>query len=934
MTTYSAGRGRAAILIGLLLLGLGPASPGWSQGVAPSSARVADILAQFPANDGAGRDQLADQVLSLGEEGLAGLTAQLVPSSVGSDVAVRFALNAVAARASRAGAEPQRALAERAFITALGAASDVEVRTFLLSQLRLVGREASVKAAAPLLADAALVEPAAQLMLTIKGPAARAALAAALPKVGRAGKITIVKAIGELGAAEANGAVLALAADPDPAMRRPVLATLAALADPKSYAALTGAVQQAGFKYEPANAIGAVLDYAANLGKKGSRSAAERTCRFVMKNTDDPSRLATRAAALAILSDVRGPAALPDLIAAVDHADKAYRNAALARAERLGGPAAVTRWVAKARRVDGERRAEIIAMLARQGSPQALPFIRESIASPEPAVALASATALAHAEKAKAVPDLLKLLARATDDTAGPVADVLLWTIDEANLEPLAAMLDTLQPSAKAAALGIIGARGGKRFSGRILPLTGDSNPAIRAGALKALAGVVGAGDLPLLVKLLDGAEAGSVADVQKAVGVAAGEITPDEARATAVLGAMKSASRPERFIELLSQVGGRQAFEALDAQFASQDPAIKAAAFRALAAWSGPEAAGRLFTIYASGDAAYKDQAFAGYVRQVSTSAAPADQKVLQLRKVLALSPGAREKRTLIRALERARAFQSFLVASSFLEDHDVANDAAGAVMRLALPAAGEKAGLTGTLVRKALEKVIQVLTGSEAEYEKESIRTYLASMPQDEGFVQIFNGRDLTGWQGLVKNPIERAKMTPQELAAAQPAADAKARTNWSVRDGMIVFSGTGDNLCTVKPYGDFEMVVDWRITKDGDSGVYLRGTPQVQIWDPARTDVGAQVGSGGLYNNQTHPSKPLVFADNPVGEWNTFRITMVGEKVTVFLNGVKVVGDVTLENYWDRSQPIFPREAIELQAHGTDLAFRDIYVREIAK
>ena len=181
-------------------------------------------------------------------------------------------------------------------------------------------------------------------------------------------------------------------------------------------------------------------------------------------------------------------------------------------------------------------------------------------------------------------------------------------------------------------------------------------------------------------------------------------------------------------------------------------------------------------------------------------------------------------------------------------------------------------------------------------------------------------------------MENPIARAKLSPQQLAEKQAQADAKAKTTWSVRDGTIVFNGKGDNLCTVKDYGDFEMVVDWRITKDGDSGIYLRGSPQVQIWDPARTDVGAEVGSGGLYNNQKNPSKPLVFADNPVGEWNTFRILMVGEKVTVFLNGVKVVDDVTMENYWDRKQPIFPRGAIELQAHGTDLAFRDIYVREI--
>jgi hypothetical protein len=96
----------------------------------------------------------------------------------------------------------------------------------------------------------------------------------------------------------------------------------------------------------------------------------------------------------------------------------------------------------------------------------------------------------------------------------------------------------------------------------------------------------------------------------------------------------------------------------------------------------------------------------------------------------------------------------------------------------------------------------------------------------------------------------------------------------------------------------------------------------------------EVGAQVGSGGLYNNQSHPSKPLKVADNKVGEWNTFRIVMIGEKVSVWLNGEPVVDNVVMENYWDRKIPIFPKGSIELQAHGTDLAFRDIYVREISE
>jgi hypothetical protein len=123
-----------------------------------------------------------------------------------------------------------------------------------------------------------------------------------------------------------------------------------------------------------------------------------------------------------------------------------------------------------------------------------------------------------------------------------------------------------------------------------------------------------------------------------------------------------------------------------------------------------------------------------------------------------------------------------------------------------------------------------------------------------------------------------------------------------------------------------------LDWKIEKNGDSGIYLRGTPQVQIWDPFRGEAATQVGSGGLFNNQLHESKPLQLADNPIGEWNTFRITMIGERVSVYLNGVLVVDNVVLENYWDRNQPIFPSGPIELQAHASEIAFRDIYVREI--
>jgi hypothetical protein len=186
-------------------------------------------------------------------------------------------------------------------------------------------------------------------------------------------------------------------------------------------------------------------------------------------------------------------------------------------------------------------------------------------------------------------------------------------------------------------------------------------------------------------------------------------------------------------------------------------------------------------------------------------------------------------------------------------------------------------------------------------------------------KGFVALFNGEDLMGWKGLVGDPEKRAKMSAEELAKAQAKADDAMRAHWKVVDGALVFDGKGSHLCTAKDYGDFELLVDWKIEKGGDSGIYLRGSPQVQIWD--RPDQG----SGGLYNNQKGPSKPLKVADKPIGEWNTFRIKMVGDHVTVYLNGVLVVDDVVMENYWDRSKPIYPTGQIELQSHGSNLYFR---------
>jgi hypothetical protein len=204
-------------------------------------------------------------------------------------------------------------------------------------------------------------------------------------------------------------------------------------------------------------------------------------------------------------------------------------------------------------------------------------------------------------------------------------------------------------------------------------------------------------------------------------------------------------------------------------------------------------------------------------------------------------------------------------------------------------------------------------------------------------EGFTALFNGKDQTNWQGLV-TVKDRAKLTKEELAAAQKKADESILPHWIIKDGILYHDGKGNNLQTAKDYGNFELYVDWKIPPKGDSGIYLRGQPQVQIWDSdtlgdnLKEDRGT--GSGGLWNNPKNSKgqKPLKKADKPVGEWNTFHIIMKGDKVTVFLNGEKVVDEAPLANYWDKGKPLPAKGPIELQHHGDELWFKNIYIKEL--
>lgn len=203
--------------------------------------------------------------------------------------------------------------------------------------------------------------------------------------------------------------------------------------------------------------------------------------------------------------------------------------------------------------------------------------------------------------------------------------------------------------------------------------------------------------------------------------------------------------------------------------------------------------------------------------------------------------------------------------------------------------------------------------------------------------GFTSLFNGIDMSGWRGMTMEanfhrPEVRDKMSAERLAELQAKADKLMNAHWSVRDGVLFFDGLngGYNIAAAKDYGDVEIIVDWRLLRVyGDSGFYLRGIPQVQIWDP---NMWNGLGSGGVWNNSSSSFAATECADNPIGDWNRFRMRMVGDRISVWLNGTKVVDNVLYQNCWVPGTPIPTVGRFELQCHGDPVEFRNIFIKEL--
>lgn len=897
--------------------------------------KVADILAQLPTEEQDHTNRLMQEVIGLGEDGIFKFTDMLVPLGTGNDTKARYAIHSLAVYSGGLQPNIQSGVVENTLLKAMDKASDQEVKTFLIDRLIHSGTDASVTTLSTYLQRKELFQPALAALTSIGTNKAANAILEATKGVDMDNLADLITALGTLKFAPAEDVLNNALTSPSKVVQEKALMALANIANPDSYAVMGNWAAKSGYRLDETKSIVAFIHYGNRLQEKSNKDMSNAVANNLLKNCTDDDQLHFRSAAILILSKNQSNGLNKLLLKESKNGNTSYVGAVLEAAGDDLTDEEIAQWAKQFKKATSKTKPLMIGMLEKYKNETVFQsVILNAVKDKDVAVRIAGIKALAYQEKTKAFPVLFRNLnmASAAEEFLA-LEETLLRLVNSEDNKMVADQLPTVGENAKVVLVNVLSARDATHQFNILLEELGNGSEKVNSAIYKALPSITRDKDFIALLDLLEKTDnAEQIENTQEAllniVNTSNGKYSDE------LYQAYGKTSKKSKLLPVLASLSSERELKLVSDQLSSGNNEEKSIALNAMANWKNNDAIPYLFqSAKDAKDGEIRKKSIENYLSKVVHSDHPADQKLLLIKKLMPEANSTVEKKQVLMAAQNIKTFLSLVFVSEHLNDEALLITASNAAIAIALPTPGVKDGLSGEVVRDIVGRSVNNLTGPDSQYIKIDVKEFLDNMPNEKGFVSIFNGIDFTGWEGLVENPIARSKMSTKKLAEVQAIANEQMLSDWYVKDGIIGFKGEGyNNICTIKDYGDFEMLVDWKITNGGDSGIYLRGTPQVQIWDISLVEVGAQVGSGGLYNNQKNESKPLVVADNSIDDWNTFRIKMVGDRVTVHLNGALVTDNVVLENYWDRKQAIFAKEAIELQAHGEDLGFRNIYVREI--
>lgn len=903
----------AFIYTGLIITGCALAGTGIS------GYTLQDLLSQLPAQNNIQNELIMQAILEGGEPNILSLCNDLAMQDTAQVIAAYYALSGIVNYATVAGREQQKKPLLSALQQALQSDLPVESKNFLLSQLQNSAGKESVPVIGSFLRHNTLYDPAVRALVTIGGAEAGKALLKALKEVWYPQRRAIVQALGELKYEKAAATIIGICDEPEG--RAGALQALANMGYPPAEVKIRTAIAE---KQATADLL---LLFARRLADQGDVVKCAAICReFLAGSAMEQDRLA----ALSLLVDIKGAKGFADILQMVSSGSVTERAAALRLAMPFKEDQYTQQWIDMLKTAAPEVQADIITMLGEQEewSTLRVSAIRDMLQSASMPVRLAAIPAATKVLKHEAVDDLLTVLNKAREKIELDAIKQQLSTFsNNLVLEKIKNYDFTNRtPQAKIVLMDIIRQRHASEFLPLLLAEL-KSKEKVRVAALQALEFFAGKDELPQITECYlhsTGAEKRAARNV--VIAIVRDNANNREAADLLVEIYEKAATQDKAgLFTIFKTVGGQRFLQLVQSEIAN--PELNEAAIRAITDWPDESALQEMVSLAkTTKDTTQQILAIRGGMRLLRETVMGEPRTLDWCMQFMQAAGRADEKRLVLAHLATIKSVSALKYTLSFTQDADLGRDAVLAAVKIAAQDKETGAGLSPEQVALAC-----IEAGADAE-----LLASLAAAPvlavtdnvPPEGFTALFNGVDLTGWKGLVADPVQRTQMSPEQLAREQARADSSMHAHWRVEDGVLCFDGLGESLCTIKDYANFELWADWKIEKQGDSGLYLRGVPQVQIWDPALVGIG----SGGLYNNQKNPDKPLLLADKPVGQWNRFHVIMRGDRVSVWLNDVLVVDNTVMENYRERDKAIYPTGQIELQAHLHPLYFKNVFIREL--
>jgi|LFRM01.1.fsa_nt_gb HEAT repeat protein len=891
---------------------------------------VADVLTQLPAEKPNQYNQLMNELTGTGEEGLMSLINSVNNPGPKSNEKVEFALSGWTNYVAKD--QAKRLETANTYAKALGLKLHEETKAFIIRQLEMIGGEDNIDALASFLTDTRLVGPASQALVALRTAKANQAIVAALKsEQPEEMRIQLVNAIAQSNTTNVEALLLELLKDAKSLnYKKTVQKALSRLGSSSSLKPLKKAASNEKFAY---GKDGSTASYLALLNtlKSSNTKAVGKEAHALLKTGKKQNKPDLQIAAMELLMSMQSENKSKLMIYSLKDGNPALVASTLRMFSNKLDNKEYNTLIKLLNASSPATQTPIIYWLGNQKMEKAVSEISKFTRSDNPLLKTAAIRSLAKIGNKDALIKLVELLKSDNSETIALAKDALTTYNGDMSYE-LTSKFNDSSDEGKVTILQLIASRRMESQYNMVYNQLFIDNPTVKAEAANTLQYVSTEENLKDLFLQLEKSDAELVPALQQAINAALSDLSTDEQMIVIAEQANKKGIKRHLYYPAMAYTGTQDAMEQLVGEYSNAtNDDQKRAAFEALANWKSFDVIYPLLDIARNSDNnTEKSEAIDAIINTIVKSSQTQAVKYLFLREALEMANNDKQKNSIIVELGNTKMYQALLLLEPYMDIASLKENAALASMKLAL----DNPSFVSAKVTFILNKVSDTLDNPDAGYQRQAIKKFIDENSLGDGYISLFNGKDLTGWKGLVGNPISRDKMSKKELATAQEKVDKEALKNWIVQDGTIFFTGKGDNLCTEKSYGDFEMLVDWKLYPgaEPDAGIYLRGTPQVQIWDISRTNVGAQVGSGGLYNNQTHKSIPLKVADLELGEWNTFYIKMIGDRVTVHLNGEIVVDNVILENYWDRNQSIFPVEQIELQAHGSEVAYRDIYIKEI--